>query len=701
MNYTSNTYNDNLKYVKSNTSQYAVVVKHDPTTETVKPKPKTVKPKPKTVKPKPKTVKSKPTIAKPMTSKPITAKPMEIKPNVALYVNDIPTTDHLITSKPVTSKSKPMVMKANETLYVNDISRIDNPMTTKPILTTPMVTTPTTDYLIADTPVVNKLMSNTGMVKEANIKQAKINVIKINKAKKIEAKLKEERDKLEKEKQAKEKVARDKKAKERQAMEKLAREKQARDKQEKEKQEKERQAMEKLAREQKARENLEKEKLAREAREKEAKIKEAKAKEARIKEEKEKEVRLKEEKAKLAKIKEEKAKLTKKRQEKIKEARIKEAKAKEAKIKLAKAKEAKARETRLNEAIEKKNRLNEARLKEARSIEAKLNEDKAKIAKQAKETKEAYVEKRMALNWNVNKQIQDTISVYAPKADKQKAFNWMVYKPALNIQMVQGKTNHTQKQSKPARKKHSLVESKELFNSITVNDSEIDTSTIPKYIFQTWKHALLSNDMRSTIIKLRNQHNDFQCFLYDDSMCRDFIKNNFSSDILSAFDTLVPGAYKADLWRYCILYKYGGVYMDIKLECINHFNLNSLIHEECFPKDIPRVQRGIWQGLLICKPQNKWLEKCIHTISWNVKYRYYGISALSVTGPHLMYSLLIRYFNIDIYNYSKVKLVRKHRLYLYYNGKPIMQYYNQYSKDKKDLGAQYGSLWGKRMIYKT
>ena len=136
-------------------------------------------------------------------------------------------------------------------------------------------------------------------------------------------------------------------------------------------------------------------------------------------------------------------------------------------------------------------------------LEAKLNEDKAKIAKQAKETKEAYVEKRMALNWNVNKQIQDTISVYAPKADKQKAFNWMVYKPGVNVQMVQGQTNHTQKQSKPARKKHSLVESKELFNSITVNDSDIDTSTIPKYIFQTWKHALLSNDMRSTIIKLR------------------------------------------------------------------------------------------------------------------------------------------------------------------------------------------------------
>ena len=30
----------------------------------------------------------------------------------------------------------------------------------------------------------------------------------------------------------------------------------------------------------------------------------------------------------------------------------------------------------------------------------------------------------------------------------------------------------------------------------------------------------------------------------------EFIKNNYSSDILYAYDNLIPGAYKADLFRY-------------------------------------------------------------------------------------------------------------------------------------------------------
>ena len=34
-------------------------------------------------------------------------------------------------------------------------------------------------------------------------------------------------------------------------------------------------------------------------------------------------------------------------------------------------------------------------------------------------------------------------------------------------------------------------------------------------------------------------------------MCRDFIQKHFNMETLWAFDKLKPGAYKADLWRYC------------------------------------------------------------------------------------------------------------------------------------------------------
>ena len=53
-------------------------------------------------------------------------------------------------------------------------------------------------------------------------------------------------------------------------------------------------------------------------------------------------------------------------------------------------------------------------------------------------------------------------------------------------------------------------------------------------------------------------------YLFNDADCRAFIMNEYPPDVLMAYDQLIPTAFKADLWRYCVLYKYGGVYLDVK-----------------------------------------------------------------------------------------------------------------------------------------
>ena len=55
-------------------------------------------------------------------------------------------------------------------------------------------------------------------------------------------------------------------------------------------------------------------------------------------------------------------------------------------------------------------------------------------------------------------------------------------------------------------------------------------------------------------------------YLFCDSDCRSFIAREYPPDVLMAYDRLIPTAFKADLWRYCVLYKYGGGYLDAKLE---------------------------------------------------------------------------------------------------------------------------------------
>ena len=54
-----------------------------------------------------------------------------------------------------------------------------------------------------------------------------------------------------------------------------------------------------------------------------------------------------------------------------------------------------------------------------------------------------------------------------------------------------------------------------------------------------------------------------------------FIKENFDKTVLKAYNSIIPGGFKADLWRYCILYKYGGIYVD--LDIIPNYSLDSLL----------------------------------------------------------------------------------------------------------------------------
>ena len=100
---------------------------------------------------------------------------------------------------------------------------------------------------------------------------------------------------------------------------------------------------------------------------------------------------------------------------------------------------------------------------------------------------------------------------------------------------------------------------------------------IPKVIYQTWK----TKDLHENCIKIRDNiqslNPDYEMKLYDDNDIDIFIKNNFDDYIYTCYSNLNVGAAKADFWRYCILYKNGGVYLDIDSEILRP--LDQLIEE--------------------------------------------------------------------------------------------------------------------------
>ena len=59
---------------------------------------------------------------------------------------------------------------------------------------------------------------------------------------------------------------------------------------------------------------------------------------------------------------------------------------------------------------------------------------------------------------------------------------------------------------------------------------------------------------------------EYDIKLYDDEMCEQFLFNEYGQLYLDIFKFLKDGLIKADFWRLCVLYKYGGVYSDIDNE---------------------------------------------------------------------------------------------------------------------------------------
>jgi hypothetical protein len=217
---------------------------------------------------------------------------------------------------------------------------------------------------------------------------------------------------------------------------------------------------------------------------------------------------------------------------------------------------------------------------------------------------------------------------------------------------------------------------------------------VPLLLFQTWQTQQLPPHMASCVRDLISANPEFKYQFYDDERCRTFIQSHFPEDVLHAYDTFIPGAYKADLWRYCILYIYGGIYLDIKYRCVPPFKLIELTTREHYVRDREFCGiDGIYQGFLSCYPRNPILGRCIRKIVEYVYRLEYGKTCLFV-GPQLVGS---HFCNLELkqmdMSYTGFGIQRGNKL--------IMKMYPEYRAELKQFATKkhYTELWMDRDMY--
>jgi mannosyltransferase OCH1-like enzyme len=228
---------------------------------------------------------------------------------------------------------------------------------------------------------------------------------------------------------------------------------------------------------------------------------------------------------------------------------------------------------------------------------------------------------------------------------------------------------------------------------------------VPLNIYHTWNSKNIPKNMKNNIDYILNYNPEFDYYLYDDNECRNYIMDNFSEDVLDAFDTLIPGAYKADLWRCCILYKKGGVYMDIKLKPLVKLKNLLEFNNFYFVKDTPTMEIcdykiGVYNAFLVSYPYNIIFKLCIEEIVNNCKMKFYGLNSLAITGPCLLGNIFNKYYKEDYDSFIELYLNKKDNSIYNKNNIKIIGVYDEYRSDQMKSGSlHYSLLWNQKNVF--
>ncbi|MEL7656657.1 MAG: glycosyltransferase [Bacillota bacterium] len=190
-------------------------------------------------------------------------------------------------------------------------------------------------------------------------------------------------------------------------------------------------------------------------------------------------------------------------------------------------------------------------------------------------------------------------------------------------------------------------------------------SKIPKIIHQTYKTRNLPAELQLIVDQLKAANPEWEYRFYADDDIVRFISTVYGQQVLAYYNRINPnyGAAKADLFRYLLMYKEGGVYLDIKSSFekpINDIlkqddqyllcgwdNRKGEKHEGFgLHKELSAIEGGEYeQWHIIAAPGSPFLRAVIHAVLTNIDrympwHRTGMIGVLQLTGP-IAYTLAI------------------------------------------------------------
>lgn len=161
---------------------------------------------------------------------------------------------------------------------------------------------------------------------------------------------------------------------------------------------------------------------------------------------------------------------------------------------------------------------------------------------------------------------------------------------------------------------------------------------IPKIIWQTWKTHQVPDKWKASPESIRHHCPDWSYRLMSDLQNLEFVQQEFP-EYLSLYRSFDREIYRVDLVRYLLLYRYGGVYMDLDLKLKRPLDQLFKGHHDLYLVRTPNLH-GYTNAFMASRPGCPFWLRCIEEIQRRSQNRpWYILGDLRVlwtTGPGMI-----------------------------------------------------------------
>lgn len=171
---------------------------------------------------------------------------------------------------------------------------------------------------------------------------------------------------------------------------------------------------------------------------------------------------------------------------------------------------------------------------------------------------------------------------------------------------------------------------------------------IPKVVYQSWHTRNFHPIVEEKLQAMRDLNPDYEFKLFTDEEMDSFVNTEFPGEIADCYNRLNIIVAKVDFWRYLILYKYGGIYLDIDSDILRPF------HEWIKETDeaiISAEQNDLkfLQWALVFSKGHPILKRTIDAVVRNIKENKFPNDICKMTGP-CPFTEGVQYTHVVLFN---------------------------------------------------